>query len=157
MSVSALDVAEFILDQLGASSTMKLQKLVFYSHAYHLVYCKEPLISEEIQAWVNGPVIPALYDKHKHKFVIQRGHFQNCSSPQNLNQSELSSVRAALSILGDKSGAELSELTHSEDPWRNAREGCAPTQPSDREITNEQIVRYYSSPYCSNPLFTQSL
>lgn len=29
-------VAEFVLEDLGASSTIKLQKIVFYTHAYRL-------------------------------------------------------------------------------------------------------------------------
>ena len=34
---SITDVAAYILENLGSVSTMKLQKLAFYSQAYHLV------------------------------------------------------------------------------------------------------------------------
>ena len=46
-----LDVAKYALDKLGYVSTMKLQKIVFYSHAYHLVRQGLPLFDDRIEAW----------------------------------------------------------------------------------------------------------
>ena len=42
-------------------SPMKLQKLVYFAHGWHLAYTGKPLIGEEIQAWDYGPVIDTLY------------------------------------------------------------------------------------------------
>lgn len=56
--VSVFDVAEYVLSEVGYVSTMKLQKLVFYSQAYSLVTLDEPLFSDDFEAWVNGPVCP---------------------------------------------------------------------------------------------------
>jgi uncharacterized phage-associated protein len=39
----------------------------------------------------------------------------------------------------------LSELTHREAPWRNARRGVAPGEPGHTEITHEAMAEYYSS------------
>ena len=47
------DVAEFILNDLDTSSTMKLQKIIFYSHAYHLVHYGSPLVNSRVEAWAN--------------------------------------------------------------------------------------------------------
>jgi len=58
---SVHDVAAYILREQGAMSTWKLQKLVYYSLAWHLVWDDEPLFEEPIQAWANGPVVRALY------------------------------------------------------------------------------------------------
>ncbi len=46
-------------------SPMKLQKLVYYAHAWHLAFHGKPLIREEIQAWKYGPVIQELYHEFK--------------------------------------------------------------------------------------------
>lgn len=55
--VSALDVAKYILVKQGTSmATMKLQKLVHYSQAWHVTWTGKPLFNDEIQAWANGPV-----------------------------------------------------------------------------------------------------
>lgn len=40
-------------------------------------------------------------------------------------------------------GAELSERTHQESPWLHAREGLAPSDPSDAVITQEAMRSYY--------------
>lgn len=39
----AIDVAAYILAQRGPMTAMKLQKLVYYSQAWHLVWEEEPL------------------------------------------------------------------------------------------------------------------
>ncbi len=44
---------------------MKLQKLVYYCQAWNVVWEREPLFPEAIEAWINGPVVRALYDLHK--------------------------------------------------------------------------------------------
>jgi uncharacterized phage-associated protein len=46
---------------------------------------------------------------------------------------------------GDKKGFHLSELTHKEEPWMDARKGLAPGDKSDREITKASMRDYYSS------------
>jgi uncharacterized phage-associated protein len=40
---------------------MKLQKLVFYSHAWWLAYNESPMFDDDVFAWPWGPVIPPLY------------------------------------------------------------------------------------------------
>jgi len=50
MTVRAVDVADYILQERGTMSAMKLQKLVFYSQAWHLVWEDTELFPEEIQA-----------------------------------------------------------------------------------------------------------
>lgn len=44
---------------------MELQKHAFFAHAWHLAYTGSPLISDEIQAWRFGPVIPKMYHAFK--------------------------------------------------------------------------------------------
>lgn len=40
---------------------MKLQKLVFYAHAWYLATHDDPLFAEDIEAWPWGPVVRGLY------------------------------------------------------------------------------------------------
>ncbi|MDY6802276.1 MAG: DUF4065 domain-containing protein, partial [Cyanobacteriota bacterium] len=56
--VKVMDVAAYILKKLGPLSAMKLHKLLYYSQAWSLVWDEQPLFSERIEAWANGPVIP---------------------------------------------------------------------------------------------------
>ena len=64
------DVAAAILEREGPMTAMKLQKLVYYCQAWHLVWDEEPLFPERIEAWANGPVVHALYDKHRGSFTV---------------------------------------------------------------------------------------
>lgn len=40
---------------------MKMQKLIYYLHGWHLAITGEPLIAENFQAWQYGPVEEGLY------------------------------------------------------------------------------------------------
>lgn len=146
------DVAEYALDQLGNASTMKLQKIIFYGQAYSLVKYDEPLFVDEIQAWANGPVVPNLFNAHRHAFVISRGYFKDYANGK-LAKRDKETIDHVVRCLGERSGASLSDLTHSEDPWLNAREGLAKDARSNRVISIESIKKYYSSPACTNPVF----
>lgn len=44
------DVAAAILERTGPLDTFKLQKLVYYAQAWHLVWDNEPLFEEPIEA-----------------------------------------------------------------------------------------------------------
>lgn len=57
---SVYDVATYILEKQGAMTTWKLQKLVYYSQAWSLVWDDDVLFPEEIEAWANGPVVREL-------------------------------------------------------------------------------------------------
>ena len=138
---SVHDVAECILSQTGSITTWKLQKLVYYTQAWHLVWDEEPLFNEEIQAWANGPVCPALYKRHRSYFNVTtvRGHTNR------LTESERETVEIVVNHYKKFSGQELSDLTHSERPWQEARKGLTPRQRSGRTISHESLADYYGS------------
>lgn len=140
---SALDVAKYILEQQGEMTAMKLQKLVYYSQAWHAVWEEKPLFNDVIQAWINGPVVPTLYELHKGRFNVSPD--RALPSNDNLSKAEKESIDKVLSFYGDKPSQWLSDLTHSEEPWLQARKGLAPNQRGSREITLSSMVEYYES------------
>jgi uncharacterized phage-associated protein len=123
-------------------SAMKLQKLVYYAQAWHLVWEDRPLFAERVEAWANGPVIRELYDIHRGRFIVSDWSKGN---PAALDQSERGSVDAILEHYGDKTAFWLSEAAHREDPWKDAREGLEPTRRSNTEITPAAMAEYYGS------------
>lgn len=137
------DVAAYILDKTGPITHMKLQKLVYYSQAWALVWDEEPLLSEPIEAWVNGPVVRKLYARLRQVFRVSRKDL-GAGSPDSLTNEQRETVDAILSLYGDRSSQWLSDLTHLEIPWQEAREGLAPGDRSCQEITHAAMADYYS-------------
>ncbi len=142
---SVYDVAAYILDKTGSLSAMKLQKLCYYSHAWHLVWDEEPLFPEQIQAWANGPVVRALYSAHRGEFRVGTMPGWTGADPANLTESEQSTIEAVLNFYGPMSAHQLSELTHSERPWQQAREGLPAGARSEVQITDVAMAAYYDS------------
>lgn len=121
---------------------MKLQKLVYYTQAWSLVWDEEPLFPERIEAWANGPAVPDLYQIHKGSFKV---HHWPQGNPNKVNQSQRDTVNGVLNFYGKYPSQALSDLTHSEAPWKLARRGIPDGQRSDREISLESMMEYYSS------------
>jgi uncharacterized phage-associated protein len=139
---SVHDVASYILHKQGSISTWKLQKLVYYSQAWNLAWNEgEPLFDAQIQAWPNGPVVPALYRLHRKKYSVSRWPE---GSGARLTKAEKETIDSVLAGYGQLSGRQLVMLTHNEAPWKNAREGLDPTEPSTRKIKTEDMQSYYS-------------
>lgn len=139
---SVLDVAQYILDQLGEMTAMKLQKLVYYSQAWSLVWDEEPLFPEKVRAWADGPVVRELYDAHAGRFKVRR---IAGGRPSLLTDDQTDTVDVVLEYYGKKSGQWLSDLTHLEKPWREARKGLKDGERSNKEITLAAMAEYYGS------------
>jgi uncharacterized phage-associated protein len=140
--VSAHDVAAYILREKGLMSVWRLQKLVYYSQAWHLVWDRKPLISEKIEAWANGPVVRALYEKHRSLLDVSAWPW---GDPEALAGAERTTVDGVLSFYGHQTGHWLSELTHEEAPWTAARAEVEPGERGAREIALSAMREYYSS------------
>lgn len=46
-------------------TNLKLQKLLYYSQAWHLAIYDEPLFQDRIEAWVHGPVVPSVFREYR--------------------------------------------------------------------------------------------
>ena len=139
---SVFDVATYILKKKAPITAMKLQKLVYYSQAWSLVWDEKPLFDEEIQAWRHGPVVSELYQAHQGKFKISQLPYGNES---NLTDDEKETIDSILETYGDKSSQWLSDLTHMESPWIDARKGVPFDSSSQTKITLASMMEYYSS------------
>ncbi len=144
MSIRAIDVAAYILRNQGSMPAMKLQKLVYYSLAWSLVWDDKPLFEETIEAWANGPVIRELYDAHRGQYSVSR---IPDGDPDLLDRDQCETVDAVLRFYGEKSSQWLSDLTHMEAPWRDAREkdGLDSGERGRAAITHASMLEYYSA------------
>lgn len=139
---SAHDVASYILKSVGPLSAMKLQKLVYYSQAWSLVWDDSPIFEERIEAWANGPVCPELYNLHKGKFVLDEWPHGDASR---LEPRFRETIDAVIEYYNQFEAYQLSRLTHAERPWIEAREGLEPGERGNSEITHASMAEYYGS------------
>ncbi|HEY8020268.1 MAG TPA: type II toxin-antitoxin system antitoxin SocA domain-containing protein [Thermoanaerobaculia bacterium] len=139
---TAHDAAAYILQRQGEMTAMKLQKLVYYCQAWSLVWDEEPLFPERIEAWANGPVVPALYREHRGQFKVDSWPRGN---PAALDEAQRETVDAVLKHYGDKASQWLSELTHQESPWKDARRGLGPGERGESVIDHAAMAEYYGS------------
>ena len=137
----ALNVAEYILSKYGKMSAWKLQKLVYYSQAWNLVWDDVPLFDDEIQAWANGPVVRSLYACHRGQFIVTTVD----GDKNKLSTAEKETIDLVYGHYGDKTAKYLRDLTHLEEPWIVAREGVPDGVRSENEITQASMHEYYSA------------
>lgn len=145
MAVNIYDVALYILQKTNEVSTMKLQKLCYYSQAWSLVWDEAPLFNNEFEAWQNGPVNRDLYYIHRGLFKINENLLTNYGDISKLSTLNKETIDVVINDYGDKTGFYLSQLTHSENPWIISRDGIPESAPCENIITVDSMYEYYSS------------
>jgi uncharacterized phage-associated protein len=145
VQLRATDIADYFLwlanDTGSFMSNLKLQKLVYYAQAWHLAIYDRPLFDEDFQAWVHGPVLPALFQKYQHfawKPIDQEVH-------PNLPASIVKHLAEVADEYFSCDAYELERMSCTEDPWQRARQGLVRDQISENIIHQEWIKEYYKS------------
>jgi uncharacterized phage-associated protein len=135
---SALDVAAYLLAQRGPMSAIKLQKLVYYSQAWSLVWDNRPLFSEPIHRESTGPMVQALADHHVGKFLVAPGEIPG--HREALDAPARDTIDAVLDFYGSQTAQWLFDLIRAEAPWADTHAGAAsPIIPWDA------LQRYYAT------------
>jgi uncharacterized phage-associated protein len=136
------DVAAALLTMLGRMTTKKLQKLVYYSQAWHLARHGVRLFPDEIQAWREGPVVRKLYDRHRTRYEIRAWPD---GAPARLRDDQSATVRWVAATYGGFSAESLSRMTHAESPWRVARGLLQEDEPSQTPISDDIMRSFYAN------------
>ncbi len=143
--ISAFDAAGYIVASFASTpdpvSNLKLQKLLYYSQGWHLGFEGVPLFREEIQAWVHGPVVPAVFFYYRnHRWSpILTPKVKPPVSPQVATHIDL-----IVSAYGSMTATQLEHQSHLERPWTRARKGLLPKQSSNVVISNEAMKSFFS-------------
>lgn len=140
---TVFDVAAYILHEKGEMTTMKLQKLVYYAQAWSLAWDGKPIFENDFEAWANGPVCPELFHSHQGQYVVPRDFYGKEGNIKNLSGDEKDTIDAVLRDYGDKDSQWLSDLTHKERPWKEARQGISTGTRSNHIVSKETMQDYY--------------
>jgi uncharacterized phage-associated protein len=138
---------------------LKLQKLIYFSHAWCLKLFDQPLIDEAIEAWPYGPVIPSVYHTFKgfgnntiskpgESIDIGNGEAKITTPKMNNNDTEKKALLDKIWEQYSKIDAiTLSNMTHQEgSPWSVARTNAENSEEGlirNLHISNKTIQSYF--------------
>lgn len=138
---SVHDVAAYIRQNWRGGRRMKLLKLVYYAQAWSLVWDGRPLFDDDkIEAWPQGPVARSLWIREQHNPV--GGGI--AGAPEHLDEAARETIDEVVRFYGRLDGDQLSELTHIEQPWLDARGDLPASTPSRVAISNDAMRAFYS-------------
>lgn len=141
--ITVFDVADYILtksDEPLLSS--KLQRLCYYSQAWHLAWEGVPLFEEDFDAWMFGPMCPELYAWHKGELKVSKCVEGNYGK---LTRNQMDSIDSVMEFYGSRDSYYLTQLSIAESPWRDARVNIRPGQKEGPTIPKESLTTYYAS------------
>ena len=141
--MTVFDVTKYILEEMGEMTTWKLQKLVYFSQAWSLVWDERSLFEDDFEAWANGPVVRALFNAHKGRMYINANMLIKGDSSK-LDATAKETVGVVIRDYGGLSGRELSQIAHSERPWKEARRGIPAGESSENIINSDVMYDFYS-------------
>ena len=145
MAYDARVIADWFIErarQEGRLLTqMKLQKLVYIAHGWHLALTSEPLVQDNIEAWRWGPVVRALYSEFAifgaspipRASIIRKG--------AKIDNKALTILERVWELYGKYTAAQLSAMTHADNtPWKECYQ---PSAARPAIIPNSLIRKHY--------------
>ena len=171
MAYSTKAVANYFLDLAEKEgellTPMKLQKLVYFAHGWHLAIAGEPLLNEQVEAWQWGPVIRSLYHTFKefgnqsiseratHLSVKRGAEFQFTGTTPSIdgessNAEDVEWTKELLERVWDVykefTAIQLSKMTHEAgSPWDKIYRQHDGNPPKGTDIPAEIIQEYFTS------------
>ena len=146
-----IDVAQYIYDEYKQQSgevidEMKLHKLLYLSQRESLAITNEPLFPEAFEGWKYGPV-----SKEVRALYTEDGMYYEDRRPLSAEATYI--VKNVILQYGGSASWKLSEISHKEISWRNARKDLAPGENGNRPLSIDDIrkdaekVRPYDALY----------
>ena len=140
----AIDVAEYVIQHSNYMSNLKLQKVLYFLQANHLVLTGKPLFSDEIEAVGFGPVVYNVY----RKYLVFGGSSIPKSSVyiDKIYKHDKEELDSMIEELEKYSSSYLSEVILHQTPWRHAKivyrynNGKMNRM---RVITHESLIEYF--------------
>ena len=118
-------IANFFLRRQRLTQ-VKLHRIVYFAHGWHLGLDRGPLLDEAVQAWRYGPVVPSLYDEFKwfgpgeiEGLAVRRAPGRTYAPEVDPEDSPVLDVLARVwEVYGPLSGARLSAIAQEPgSPW----------------------------------------
>ena len=90
---------------------------------------------------IRDSVCPSLFHHSQGKFSVSADEMKGSS--ENLSDGQKDTINKILEYYGEKNAQWLSQLTHMEGPWQDARRGFPAGALCNTPITKESMAMYY--------------
>ncbi len=123
---------------------MHLHKLLYYAQGWSLASRGHRLFNEAIEAWAHGPVVASVYPvfaDYRSEAISPREARDGLS----LKHDERAVVESVWQRYRRYSAWQLREMTHREQPWREARGGAPDGTASKAAIRDETLRAFFSA------------
>lgn len=143
-TVEAIDVSKFLLFRANHDgeviTNLKMQKLLYYAQAWHLVNFGTELFKDDIEAWPLGPVIPSVYREYK-KFGPKPIEYKDSGKEtERFSEKQVKFLEEFYSIYIRIPASQLVNMAHNEEPWKIAFKDCT-------DIDTDLMKKFYSAQY----------
>lgn len=143
---AALHVADFFLIVAAAEeepdylSSLRLQKLLYYAQALSLAIRDRPLFREDIEAWIDGPVVPTVFARFADSADRR---IAPSSTFVWLSAEDDEFVRSVWKAYKGYSATAIRKMTQYEAPWRLADRGPS-NGGAPAIMTHESMKDYFA-------------
>ncbi len=131
-------------------SQLKLQKLTYLAHGWHLAIKGSPLVSGNIEAWDNGPVFRSVWNRIRDFGRDEEGHILNSEKKPfkaELEEFERELMDHVWERYGDYPAMRLSHMTHQPNtPWAQAYFEQGRNAIIGNDVTKEYFLKLANTP-----------
>lgn len=120
-------------------TNLKLQKLLYYAQAWHLALFDEELFSDDLQAWVHGPVVSHVYGRFK---KYSWNPISEDVKDPHFDAQTRGFLEEVFDRYGSFSAVDLERMTHEESPWQKAR-GSLPLDQNSNAVLDRKEMREF--------------
>ena len=139
-----INVANYIINESDDITNLALQKLLYYSQVFSILFRDKSLFSSECGVWEQGPV----YGKIYYLFKNNSGDVINKNIVTNqLSEDVTEILDNVINCFGCYSGSVLAYFTHNEKPWKESRKNNIDYIPNEllkefvKELKEEKKIR----------------
>lgn len=133
-------IVDFCHEHGEPITNLRLQKLLYYSQAWHLGFTGKPLFPDRLEAWVHGPAQPEVF-AHFSPFASQP--IDRPPTGVKLPASAESHLNEVLAAYSGLSAFDLERLSQRDRPWQDARRGLANDDPATPVIAVGRLRVHY--------------
>lgn len=148
---TCFNVADFFIantDQDDDITSLKLQKLCSYAHAFSLVLLGKPLFSNLLEAFTHGPVIRELYEAYR---VLGREPLSTSLSLRDVRipftNEELFVLETVNNYYGAYSASRLRNMSHEDFPGDFGSQNVIPNDEIQKRFESNPIIKAIQEAY----------